>query len=275
MNKFFFLLFLLFFLISPNAYSNDQNIQAKTKIYAGGGFISKPTYEGSSSRRFMWIPMIALQYSDNSKRFLNSFDFYGPYASLGIYSDDIFSIKLFSMYDFGRQNGDDNSLAGLEEIDPHFQNGIELDFSLPFDFSIGYSIVTDTKDFYSGSYDSKISLNHKKLIWINFKQPLINAASISTNYANSDYLNEWFGTPYPAFSDPNAMYQFYKPGAGFYKISFSNNVIFPLNEKVKGFIDLSYDRLTGDAGDSQLVKRQGSKNQFGLMFNALYEFYSF
>ena len=275
MNKIFFLLFVSLFFIVLDVSAEDKEEKHNTTIHAGGGFISKPTYEGSSSRRFMWIPMVALQYSDNTKKFLNSFDFYGPYASLGLYDDNTYSINLFTMYDFGRQNGDDNSLVGLEEIDPHFQTGIELDFSLPFNLSLGYSIVTDVKDFYSGSYDSKVSLNHSKLTWINFKQPLINTASVSVNYANSKYLNEWFGTPYPAFSDPNAMYQFYRPDSGFYKLSLSNNVIFPLSEKIKGFIDISYDRLMGDAGDSQLVKKQGSKNQFGLMFNALYEFYSF
>ena len=58
-------------------------------------------------------------------------------------------------------------------------------------------------------------------------------------------------------------------------ISLANKVIFPLSKKVTGFIDIGYNRLIGDAGDSQIVKRQGSSNQFSLMFNAMYEFYTF
>ena len=99
--------------------------------------------------------------------------------------------------------------------------------------------------------------------------------SISINYANGDYLNEWYGTPYPAFNDPKAMYKFYKPESGIYKASLSNNVIFPLSENITGLVNIGYDRLMGDAGNSQLVKRQGSKNQFSVMFNAMYKFYSF
>jgi outer membrane scaffolding protein for murein synthesis (MipA/OmpV family) len=71
------------------------------------------------------------------------------------------------------------------------------------------------------------------------------------------------------------MYKFYKPESGIYKASLSNNVIFPLSDKITGLFNVGYDRLMGDAGNSQLVKRQGSKNQFSVMFNAMYEFYSF
>jgi len=276
MNK--FIVFLLIVLISSTfeTYSKgSDDVKPKTSIYAGGGFISKPTYDGSSSRRFMWIPMFALTYEDKSKMILNEFNFYGPYANLSLYDSQKFDVGIFGEYDFGRQNGDDNSLVGLEEIDPHFQVGLDLEYSLPYRLSLGYSIVTDTKDFYSGSYDSEFSLNHKIIEWVNFDQPLINKTSISFNYANGDYLNEWYGTPYPAFNDPNAMYKFYKPESGIYKASLSNNVVFPLSENVTGLLNIGYNRLMGDAGNSQLVKRQGSKNQFSLMFNAMYKFYSF
>ncbi len=276
MNK--FIVFLLIVLISSTfeSYSKGHDdVKPKTSIYAGGGFISKPTYDGSSSRRFMWIPMIALTYKDQSKTTLNELNFYGPYADLSLYDNQEFSLSLFGEYDFGRQNGDDNSLAGLKEIDPHFQVGLDLGYSLPYNFSLGYSIVTDVKDFYSGSYDSEFSLNYETLGWVNFKQPLVNTTSISFNYANGDYLNEWYGTPYPAFNDPKAMYKFYKPESGIYKASLSNNVIFPLSDKITGLVNVGYDRLMGEAGNSQLVKRQGSKNQFSVMFNAMYEFYSF
>ena len=276
MNK--FIVFLLIVLISSTfeTYSKgSDDVKPKTSIYAGGGFISKPTYDGSSSRRFMWIPMFGLTYEDKSKMILNEFNFYGPYANLSLYDSQKFDVGIFGEYDFGRQNGDDNSLVGLEEIDPHFQVGLDLEYSLPYRLSLGYSIVTDTKDFYSGSYDSEFSLNHKIIEWVNFDQPLINKTSISFNYANGDYLNEWYGTPYPAFNDPNAMYKFYKPESGIYKASLSNNVVFPLSENVTGLLNIGYNRLMGDAGNSQLVKRQGSKNQFSLMFNAMYKFYSF
>ena len=39
------------------------------------------------------------------------------------------------------------------------------------------------------------SLTHNKLIWVNFSQPLINEASISMNYGNSEWMEEWFSTP--------------------------------------------------------------------------------
>jgi len=276
MNRFVIFLLIFGLTFSLLASANNEEIKKhSTSVYVGGGFISKPTYEGSSSRRFMWIPMVALRYKDESKKTLNEFNFFGPYADLSLYNDKKFNLSIFGQYDFGRQNGDDNSLVGLEEIDPHFQVGLDLGYSLPMNFALGYSIVTDTKGFYSGSYDSELSLKYEKLLWINFKQPLINTTSLSFNYANADYLNEWFGTPYPAFNDPNAMYQFYKPESGIYKVSLANKVIFPLSKKVTGFIDIGYNRLIGDAGDSQIVKRQGSSNQFSLMFNAMYEFYTF
>ena len=49
------------------------------------------------------------------------------------------------------------------------------------------------------------AINYNKNIWITFTQPLVNTTSLSTSYANSDYLTEWFGTP------ANEMYKYYKP----------------------------------------------------------------
>ena len=58
-------------------------------------------------------------------------------------------------------------------------------------------------------------------------------------------------------------------------MSLSNSLIMPFSEKIVGVIDFSYDRLIGEAADSQLIRKQGSPNQFSLMFTVMYEFYSF
>ena len=274
MNKTILILFILLLGFSFNSFAKDHD-KNNTSIYGGGGFFSKPTYEGSSSRRFMWIPMVALRYEDHAKTTFNSFEILGPVARLTVFDNKNFKFGIFGQYEFGRQNGDDNSLVGLEEIDSHFSTGLNLQYSLPFDFSLNYEITTDVKDFYSDSYSSSFGLSYEKSSWITFEQPLTSTTSLTLHYANSDYLNEWFGTPSPAFGDPKAMYKYYKPDSGFYKTSLSNTTVFPLSDKVLGLVNIGYDRLLGEASDSQLVKRQGSSNQFSLMFTAMYKFYSF
>ena len=254
--------------INATELLNDEEPK-NTKVYVGGGFFYKPTYEGSSSRRSLWIPVAGIKYEDRTRNFFNAFNFYGPQASLTIFNNNEFKFDFFAEYEFGRQNGDDNSLRILEEIDPHFSVGTNIEYSLPYDFSISYEFQTDVDDFYSESYTSDFAINYNKNIWITFTQPLVNTTSFSTSYANSDYLNEWFGTP------ANEMYKYYKPSSDFYKMSLSNSLIMPFSEKIVGVIDFSYDRLIGEAADSQLIKKQASPNQFSFMFTVMYEFYSF
>ena len=99
MKKLFLSIFIFLFTFSYISYATKD--EGKTSIYAGGGYISKPTYEGSSSRRFMWIHMIALRYSDENKTILNEFNFFGPYADLSIFDNKKFNISIFSAMTLG------------------------------------------------------------------------------------------------------------------------------------------------------------------------------
>ena len=73
MNRFVIFLLIFGLTFSLLASANNEEIKKhSTSVYVGGGFISKPTYEGSSSRRFMWIPMVALRYKDESKKTLTN-----------------------------------------------------------------------------------------------------------------------------------------------------------------------------------------------------------
>ena len=97
-------------------------------------------------------------------------------------------------YDFGRQSGDDNSLETLEDIDPHFNMGFDFAYKIPFNLSLDLEYQTGVSD--PGTENTvSFSLTHNKLIWVNFSQPLINEASISMNYGNSEWMEEWFSTP--------------------------------------------------------------------------------
>ena len=70
----FVFIFLALFLFSFTAFAEDGEIRPKenSSMYIGGGFVSKQTYLGSSSRRFIWIPVAAFRYRNQDKNYFNS-----------------------------------------------------------------------------------------------------------------------------------------------------------------------------------------------------------
>tara|TARA_Y100001936_G_scaffold138084_2_gene134860 strand:- start:6416 stop:7237 length:822 start_codon:yes stop_codon:yes gene_type:complete len=242
--------------------------RTNSNIYIGGGFINYPTYKGSSSRRFMWIPFAGFRYEDKTRTILNSFEITGPFAKLSLLDNDYISVGALGNYNFGRQNGDDNSLTLLEEIDPHFETGFEFEYKLPMNFSLGMGMMTGVEDF-GDQIDSDFSLNYTKPIWITLNQLFLNKTSISYRYGNSDFMDEWFGTP------NNQKYSLYKPDAGFYAWGIGNTVTSPVTDKISMLLNLKYDRLIGESADSPLVEKQGSPNQYSFMLVVMYRLWGF
>ena len=262
--------FLILLLITFPVFAEDQDSKPKknSSVYIGGGFVSKQTYLGSSSRRFIWTPVAAFKYHNQDKNYFNSFEFYGPSASLGLIDKNSFSFGLIWEYDFGRQRGDDNSLFTLEEIDPGHEVGLDFEYKLPHNFSLSTSMLTAVDD-PGDSITADFSLNYTKSVWITFEQRFVNKTSLSYQYGNSEWMDTWFGTPM------NAKYTSHTPGSGFYGISIMNNLVSPITDRVAILINAEYQRLMGDAGDSPLVDKQGSPNQYSLMVMGLFKFYSF
>lgn len=266
----YFLVFLIFFSLSFASLSKDEVDKPKNNfhVHVGGGFISKPTYLGSSSRRFFWFPAVFLNYQDKDKNYLNSFEIFGPQANLTIIDNNRFSFDLVGEYDFGRQSGDDNSLTLLEDIDSSYQTGVDFEYKLPYNFSLGTEVVTGVKDF-GDQIEADFFLSYSHYIWITFDQIFVNKTSLSYQYGNSDFMNEWFGTP------ANQKYTLYKPSSGFYGLTLANKLISPITERISIVLDVDYQRLIGEAADSRLVEIQGSPNQYSIMFVGIFELYSF
>ena len=242
--------------------------KANSNIYVGGGFINYPTYMGSSSRRFMWIPFAAFRYENTKRTVFNSFEITGPFAKLSLIENDYFSFAALGNYNFGRQNGDDNTLTLLEEIDPHFETGFEFEYELPMNFSLGLGMMTGVEDF-GDAIDTNFSVNYSVPIWINFQQLFVNTTSLIYKYGNSDFMDEWFSTP------KNQKYSLYSPDADFYAWGMANTITSPVTEKISMMLNLKYDRLLGEAADSPLVELQGSPNQYSFMFVVMYELWGF
>ena len=240
----------------------------KHKIGIGGGFIYKPTYKGSSSIRTVWFPMITYRYNDPENDYFKSFNLMGPFASLNVYDSKLLSFDIIGQYDFGRQKGDDNSLETLQDIDPHFNIGFDAAYKLPYDLSVDFGYETGVSD-PGKEVALKYALTHTKYLWVNFSQPLINKASFSMNYANSDFMDEWFSTP------STTKYSRYKAKSGFYSNKISNMTIIPSGETLSFFVNIEYEKLRGNAASSPLVKDQGSKHQYLFMFSLVFELWNF
>ncbi len=269
------LFFCFIFLLTANCSfaSPDEDLKLlepkeKNSIKLGGGFYFKPNYLGSSSTRVVWFPTLNYSYKDRSKKYFNEFQFYGPIADLTIFDSNQIKVSFLTKYDFGRQSGDDNSLTTLKDIDPGFEIGSTIAYEFIDNLSAEIGIETGLTDI---GDERKISLGivHNKSVWVDFMKPLINRASITTTYANSEWMNSWFSTP------SNSKYSLYTADSGFYNYKLSNMTIIPAGETISYFMSIEYERLRGEAANSPLVKDQGSKNQYSFMLAIMFELSKF
>lgn len=197
--------------------------QSDVKVTIGFGLINVTRYIGSNERRYRAMPMLHAIWSN------------GWFASAHSVGYN-FSKQPFIGYglrmsaDFGRKESASTALAGFGDI------GARAEAGGFFDFSPSRSVRLSTGVRYGSGPDRKGALLD---LGANYRIPLTDdqniALGVSTTYANSNYMQSYYGVT--TAQSAASGYAMYSPGAGIRDIN--------LNARHTYKIDHRWNIVTG------------------------------
>lgn len=144
-----------------------------------------------------------------------------------------------------RDEDDSDHLAGLEDIDRAFELGGRVSYGAgPV---TGYASLRRGFGGHEGVIGTlgakyRTDVNDRLTVW----------AGVSVDYANSSYMDTYFGVT-PAESATTGLAA-YDPGAGFKSASAKLEARYSLTENTALLGEVEYGRLLGDAADSPVVQ---------------------
>lgn len=232
-------------------------------IRAGVGALYQPDYEGSDDYEVSPLPMLMINYRDlvflrGPTLGVNAFTWQGERAGSKL------QIGPLLRYQFGRDEGDNDALRGMGDIDGSFEIGGFINYGLG-PWSAGLTLFQDV----SGSHDgltAKLSAGHR----LPLGPQLMLRSEISAAWASDDYVATFFGVT-AAQSTRSGMRQ-YAPEAGFKDVGISFNLDYKLTESWGLTGQVAYKRLLSDAADSPLVEDRGSADQLTTGLFVTYKF---
>ncbi|WP_162009437.1 MipA/OmpV family protein [Labrenzia sp. CE80] len=234
------------------------------------GAIVQPAFTGSDDYQTSAIPNIRVNYRDiffasiDEGIGLNAINWRGIKAGPVVNYDPGRDEDSSGLLSFGGENKD---LIDLGKIDGSVEVGGFLEyeyrnFGAKLEVRQGIGGHEGLIGEASLSYGDKFTIGQLPVMW---------SFGPHAMFADENYNDAFFGID-AAQSAASGLSQF-DAGVGLVSYGVGANIIVPLSEKVAivGFGE--FDRLTGDAADSPLVKERGSENQatFGMMLNYRFE----
>ena len=224
-------------------------------VRLGAMGVYKPEYEGSEDYDFRGFPMIDITWRDTY--FLN------PRKGLGAYLWNRYDMKLgiSISYTFGRDENDSSDLNGLGNIDSGATANVLFEWEID-DISIDARFEQQFTGEDTG-FQVHIGLGYI----VRFGEKIMVKPSVTTTYASSDYVEEYFSISQSQSSRSGL--SVYDTNSGFKLFGFHIISIYSLNRHWGVQAMASYDRLVGDTADSPVVK---DENQYLLGLNLSYIF---
>lgn len=100
--------------------------------------------------------------------------------------------------------------------------------------------------------------------------PVFYAFGPRTAFADSDYINAYFGINQT--QSVNSGLSHYNAGSGIVSYGIGGFMSMPIHGPVSASVFGGYDRLGNEVADSPLIKQRGSENQFALGLSVSYKF---
>lgn len=234
-------------------------------INIGAGAILSPNYNGDDAYSLSSVPFIRVTKDDT---FFASVETGMGYA---VINQDGFRAGPLAQIDFGRNEDGEgpfritgsstNDLIGLGDIDTTVSLG---GFA---DYKVGDITAAIKAGQALGGHDGltgEISLTYNPILR-DLGPPIFLSVGPRITYGDADYTQSFFGVT-PAQSLASGL-PAYNTGGGIESYGMGGLAIVPLSRKASVTFIGSYNRLTGDAADSPLVRQRGSKDQlfFGVI----------
>lgn len=223
------------------------------EIRLGAGAMYKPDYEGSDDYEVSPLPMFAVGYKDlifleGPKLGANLLNVEGPGPG------DYLRAGPLLNYRFGRDQGDNDALRGLGDVDGSVEAGAFVEYGIR-GFTVGATALQDVSDGHGGlTVEFQGGYSHQ------FDEHWFVQAGVSATWADDDYVQSYFGIN--ASQALRSGYRQYSPEAGFKDVGLSAALGYALTENWSVTGRVGYSRLLGDAADSPIVDQEGSANAY-------------
>jgi outer membrane protein len=249
--------------------ARQQPAQAETPvkkdwdIRLGAGASYQPDYEGSDDYEVAPIPLVMVNYRDivflrGPTLGANLFTLQGPREG------DKLQIGPLLRYQMGRDEGDNDALRGLGDIDAGAEVGAFITYRAG-PWSTGLTVFRDVSDAHDG-LTARAAAGYMHA----FSPKLRLRSEVATTWADDNYTETFFGIT-AAQSTRSGLRQYTAEG-GFKDVGLTLDLDYSLTQNWGITGRLGFKRLLGDAADSPLVEDKGSANQFSTGLILSYRF---
>lgn len=227
----------------------------------GAGLLMNPAYNGSKDYQLSLLPYIKVNYAD--------IFFASVHEGVGfnVINNKNWTAGPIARYQFSRKEddgtspfrvlgSDTNALRGMGDVDGTVEIGGFVNYKFdPFDIEFE---VRKGLGGHNG-WISNLQLSYSKMLFWFGKRTILSIGP-KTTLISDDYNTRYFGidsaqaarTGLPVFDAQGGMLTYGLGGSG----------IMSLTKQWTMVLFVNYDRLTGDAGRSPLVRLRGDRNQF-------------
>lgn len=263
----------------------SNGAQAETTYAVGVGAAYAPDYVGSDDYEISALPILSVEWESEKAR-QQGWD-------LGLHGAEISTVSGIMVeplryrsvnhlvraqvgigYDMGRDedaNDDEgDALNGLGDIDGYATAKIALSYepaNITTDNYITASFVAE-KDIMNEAdgitATATIEANHA------YDERTVISHGPSITWANDNYTQAYYGVD--GDQAARSGYRTYDADGGFHDVGYGVTVKHGYNENVGILVSANYNRLLGDASDSQIVDQEGTDHQMSIMTGMMYSF---
>lgn len=226
----------------------------------GGAVVHAPKFEGASSKKFFFQPIISFGRQGVTSRFVSRND----NISLALFDTGSFRAGLAGKLIFGRDSADHTEIKGVS--------------SVPFGGELGVFAEVYPADFLRVRGEVRHGIrSHNGVIaevaadaFVDLTQSVRLSAGPRVAWASQGYFDAWYGVS-AAESAASGLAE-YSPGHGFQSYGVGGALTWQTTDNVSTSVFAEYKRLAGPAENSSIVRQRGSKDQLSIGASATYRF---
>jgi MipA family protein len=243
-------------------YGGKSDVPQKDWNFAlGAGVGMGADYEGSDDYKPVPLPIVSMSYKnyvfiDGPSLRLNGMAFFG----------DEFPVVAGPMvaYGGGRSHKDNKALKNLGDVKAGLDSGGFVMSQLG-PISVGATFMREIGDDRDGLYgDVNIGYMHP------LSESLTANVGLVATWGDDNYMQEYFGIT--ASQSLASGYSVHNGKAGFKSAGINVGLDYRLTENISVSLNAGYSQMLGNAADSPLVKKEGSKDQYSVGLSTSYSF---
>jgi len=221
----------------------------------GAGIGTTPDYTGANTSSAAVAPLLRYHFQDSHR----SFSLVGPIGSLNLIDSPGLHGGPMFRYRFGRLDVEDPVVARMHEIDRTIDLGGYLSYwwtgsDVPWRLRVAGSVLTGIDSEHRGN-----SASLDAQFWLPVSRQVVLGVGGALNFADSDFMTTWYGVN--AQDSAASGLPFYKPGGGGTSNDAWVGVMWLFRPNWVVGAGVYYQRLTGNAADSPIVRDRGNANQ--------------